>query len=606
MTQVLGNLWSWLWHLLPANPIIVRVVQGASRRSRHHWLRVGYLGAILAVVLFSLVATTKGRGGSLAELAKGASQTFMLASMTQLALMCLLAPVFTAGAITQERDAQTFNILLSTPLTNAQIVFGSMMSRLYFLLMLLLAGLPIFLVTMVYGGVTTRQILESFALCASTALLTGALAICIAMIRVGTHGTIFLFYLLIAVYLLSIYFLGQWSATWVEASPPTLDGTRMSWLTPVHPFLALDVALNRVHAPSLSRLAGHSRVVRYALAYPSGVYVVWTSAAAFMLTVLSMLFVRRNATFGESPSASALVNRIRSKATADQRRPPRHVWTNPVAWREARTRASGGGVVMRLLIIVGGLIAGFMLFFAHVGGELNAAEVRVWLAALIIIQFASALIIATNTAATSMTRERESKTMDLLLTTMLTSKYVLWGKLRGLVSLAIPLLTGPVIVLFFFAMFAPTRGAAVPTVWVEAAFEVGALTLVYTACACVIALRISLVATTNVAAVMYSVGLLIFLCGVSWLLGDTAVRVSQGSLGAFLAPFTPFTSVWYLVNPGALFHASKVSVDTAAIARLAVLLGTLAGVSLYLFVIWSMYRGLVRNFDMIVRRQSGT
>ena len=56
-----------------------------------------------------------------AELAKGASQTFKWASITQLALVCFLAPAFTASAITQERDAQTFSILLSTPLSSAQI-----------------------------------------------------------------------------------------------------------------------------------------------------------------------------------------------------------------------------------------------------------------------------------------------------------------------------------------------------------------------------------------------------------------------------------------------------------------------------------------------------
>ena len=94
--------------------------------------------------------------------------------------MCFLAPIFTASAITQERDAQTYNILLSTPLTSGQIVLGSLMSRLYFVIMLLLAGLPIFFMTMVYGGVTSRQIFESTALAAATAILTGALAIFIA------------------------------------------------------------------------------------------------------------------------------------------------------------------------------------------------------------------------------------------------------------------------------------------------------------------------------------------------------------------------------------------------------------------------------------------
>ncbi|UCE60605.1 MAG: ABC transporter permease subunit [Phycisphaerales bacterium] len=603
---MLYRLWLWFWHLLPSNPILVRVVHGGSRRSRHMWLRAGYLGALLIVVLFSLISSMEGRSGSLSELAKGASQTFKFASMTQLALMCFLAPVFTAGAITQERDAQTFNILLSTPLTNAQIVFGSLMSRLYFVIVLLIAGLPIFLVTMVYGGVTTSQVLESFALSGSTAVLTGALAIFVAMIRVGTRGTIFSFYLLIGLYLLSIYLLGKWSVTWIEASPPNLSGAKMSWLTPLQPFLALEVALNMVYAPPYSRLGDHSGLIRYALAYPSTIYVVWTTALAFVLMLLSMLFVRRSILTGEATFFSKLFERFQRHPSEERTRPPRRVWANPVAWREAKTRSSGGGNILRWTMILGGLAASAILFIKHVGGSMSADEVRAWLAGLIIIQFAIALILATNTAATSMTKERESKTMDLLLSTPVTSKYILWGKLRGLVSMTLPLLLGPVCVLILFAWFSPVQAGSPPTVWIETGLELAGLTLVYTACACVIGLRVSLVSKKNVSAVMYSVGMMILLCGVSWILGKSLVDASRGEYGAFLAPLTPFTSIWYLVNPVKLYDTASEFAQRASAARAGAMIGTVAALCGYALVVWSIYRGLVRNFDMIVRKQSGT
>ena len=224
MNDVIRRLWLWLWLLLPANPILVRVVAGASRRVRHLWLRTIYLFALLVVVLFSLFSFMGGdQGGSLTDLAKGASQTFKFASVTQLALMCFLAPVFTAAAITQERDAQTFNILLSTPLTSAQIVFGSLISRLFFVILLLLAGLPIFIIMTAYGGVTTSQIFVSFAISGATAILTGSLAIFISMVRVGTRGTIFTFYLMIGLYLLSLYLLGGWDQTWTTACSGTFN-----------------------------------------------------------------------------------------------------------------------------------------------------------------------------------------------------------------------------------------------------------------------------------------------------------------------------------------------------------------------------------------------
>ncbi len=607
MTKALRGLWFSIWHLLPANPILVRVVYGASRRPRHLWLRVAYLAALLGVVLISLFVSMSGQSASLAELAKGASQTFAFAATTQLALMCFLSPVFTAGAITQERDAQTFNILLSTPLTSAQIVFGSLMSRLYFVIMLLIAGLPIFLMTMVYGGVTTVQVFESFALCAATAWLTGALAIFVAMTRVGTRSTIFSFYLLIALYLLSLYLLGQWSATWVAAAPANLSGQKMSWLTPLHPFLALDVALNRVQPPTFGQLAERGSLVRYALAYPSAAYVVWTSLLALLLTAASIFFVRRGAKTGEPTlfrHVRALVGR---SSPGERRRQPRNVWHNPVAWREAKTRA-GGSAVLRWTLIGAGLVGLLFLFVIHVNGGMSADDARRWLAWIIIVQFAIAVLIATNTAATSMTKERESKTMDLLLTTPLTSKYILWGKLRGLVSFSLPLLLGPVAFLIVFGVYGLRRSDAPPAVWIETGVVLGVLLIIYTACACVVGLRISLVSRKNVSAVMYSVGAIVLLFGVASMLGFAIVASAGGAdFGAFLAPFTPFTAIMYLVDPLQLFdHTAAKFAQGAAAARTAALIGSVISTALYAFIVWTVYTGLVRNFDMIVRKQSGT
>ncbi|MCH8966185.1 MAG: ABC transporter permease subunit [Planctomycetes bacterium] len=605
MNAVLTKLWLWFWYLLPANPILVRVVQGASRRPRHLWLRGIYLGALFLVIVASLTIFLSGRSASLTELAKGASQTFMWASMVQLAMMCLLAPVFTAAAITQERDAQTFSILLSTPLTNAQIVLGSLISRLYFVILLLLAGLPIFLMTMVYGGVTQTQVFQSFALSGSTAVLTGTLAIFIAMIGVGTRRTIFSFYLAIALYLLALYVLGLWNRTWVEVSPANIAGTKMSWLAPLHPFLALDVAFNRVHAPAYNQLTGYSSISRWALSQPSSAYVVWTSMLAVLLTVVSVVFVRRGAKTGEATLINTLLSRLPGTRLGAVTRPPRHVWANPVAWREAKARVSEGWL-LRWAVIVGGLVGATMVLTRYVGGSLGTDRVRVWLSALIMIQLAVALIIATNTAATSMTKEKESKTMDILLTTPLTSKYILWGKLRGLVSLAMPLILGPVVALLVFGVYGLARGDNPPAVQLETALELGALMVVYTAIVCVISLRISLFSRKNVTAVLYSVGVMILLFGIASLLGFTFVRASGGEFGAFLAPFTPFTAVQFLVDPAALFDTPKEFAGGAASARIFAGFGSAIALVLYAFLVYTIYSGLVRNFDMIVRKQSGT
>lgn len=603
MNQILSRLWIWFWHLIPANPILVRVVSGASRRPRHLWLRATYLIVLASVVLGVQWYHMVGESGSLSELAKGASQTFKWASIAQLLLMCFVAPIFTASAITQEKDAQTFNILLSTPLSAAQIVLGSLMSRLYFVILLLLAGLPIFLTTMVYGGVTTRQVIESFALSGSTAVLTGALAIFVAMVGVGTGRTIFSFYLLIAAYLVSIYLLGGWSRTWIDAAPANIDGVRMSWLTPLHPFLALDVALNRLGAPDPGRLTEYGTIARTALAYPSAVYVLWTTLLAALLVAVSMFFVRRGAKVGEATWVGTWLAKF-TRSTGERTRAPRHVWKNPIAWREATTRAVGGGWI-RWGVTVAGAVAALLVFVDYARGAFPPAQVPLWLAGITLAQFAIALLLATQMAATSMTKEREAKTMDLLLTTPLTSEYILWGKLRGLVSFAAPLLIGPVIALLLFGLFDLFRGQPTPVVWFEVAFELAALMVIYTAIACVIGLRRSMGSRTNMVAVMSSIAIVIGLYGAVSAIGFGIASSSSGEFSAFAVPFTPLTSIWYLVNPVELFGSSQTAMaQGASEARRAAMIGSAIAIGLYAFIVARTYAGLVRDFDMTIRKQS--
>src|SRR5439155_16453389 len=136
---------------------------------------------------------------------------FQQMSYLQLGLVALLAPVFTAGAITQEKDSQTYHILLATPLTNGQIVLGSLLSRLFFIVALLISGIPIFSITQIFGGVAIRNIVVSFCIAAATAFVTGALAMAIATFKVGTRRTIFSFYMFIIVYLVGLYLLDQLS-----------------------------------------------------------------------------------------------------------------------------------------------------------------------------------------------------------------------------------------------------------------------------------------------------------------------------------------------------------------------------------------------------------
>src|SRR5205814_338792 len=224
----------YFWRLIPANPILLRVVQAGGKRRRDLIVRCAYLGLLILVVVFSLGPASGV--GSLGELAKASAKLFQQMSYLQLGLVALLAPVFTAGSITQEKDSQTYDILLATPLTNGQIVLGSLLSRLFFVIALLVSGIPIFSITQIFGGVAIKSIVMSFLIAAATAFVTGALAMAIAVFKVGTRRTIFSFYLLIMLYIaipLVLEKLGYAQYQWKFDSQGKLQ-SHVSWFAGLH------------------------------------------------------------------------------------------------------------------------------------------------------------------------------------------------------------------------------------------------------------------------------------------------------------------------------------------------------------------------------------
>lgn len=606
---VLLDLGTWFWRLLPANPILVRVVSGGSRRVRHLQIRAAYLAVLLVVVLIWQIGQGGGQA-SLAEHAKNATQVFEKIAYVQLAMMCFLAPVFTAGAITQERDAETFNVLLTTPLSNAQIVFGSLLSRLFFVIVLLLAGLPIFCITMLYGGVTGREIFLSFGIAATTAVLTGSLAIVISMMRSGTRRTIFSFYLSIATYLMIVLALGLWwRGSWIPEAPATSTTWAMSWLTPLHPFLAMMAAMGKMNVPTAASLAGRSAISRWALSQPHTAYMAWTLLSSLVLVAMSTFSVRAGAKEGEN----TLFNRLRQVVTrrlggdgsGEKRRKPRHVWRNPVAWREATTRASAASQgIMRYFFVLGGLIVAFVLWLYYINGwdGVNAAFARDWLGALVLIEFVMMLLLATNTAATAISREREANTMELLLTTPLTSDYIVWGKLRGLVSFTVPLIVVPWLSVALFVAYDLLRGTQAPVVYPEALLLLPGLMLIYSALACMLGLQTSLKSRRTVQAVLMSVGILVVLGFGAGACGVLFTSNANDTVGPFVAPFTMVIAIATVVNPELTLQTSDPAILSAA--RATMFIGSLVSIAVYAVVVRFIYRGLVRNFDMTLRKQS--
>jgi ABC-type transport system involved in multi-copper enzyme maturation permease subunit len=92
-------------------------------------------------------------------------------------MVCLISPALTAGAISAEHEHQTYDLLRTTLLSARDLVLGKLASSLSFMLILVLAALPLQMLGFFFGGVSMEEIIVAFLILVFSALAFNALGI---------------------------------------------------------------------------------------------------------------------------------------------------------------------------------------------------------------------------------------------------------------------------------------------------------------------------------------------------------------------------------------------------------------------------------------------
>jgi len=624
-------LLDWFWHLLPANPMVVRVVQGGSQRLRHLWVRMGYLGVLIGLVVIGMLIG-EGMGGNLdtSDMAKAAARIFRIIAYGQVIMVCLLAPLFMAGAIAQERSGETYNILLTTPMTNLQIVLGSFFGRLFFIIALLTSGLPLFSILLVFGGVAIRAVFVAFAVSALVALMVGSVAVTLSVMRAGGRKAVFSFVILVAAYLVTTYALDAMILRQFNAIP-----NRTTWLTPLHPLLVLESSMSReTYSPPMpEEMIGYSGLAQFYHGNPLGMFTLLTGSISFVLLLYSSVMVRHIGT-GDSNALIKLRKWLRLDTGGERTRPAREVWANPIAWREANTRGKlASAILARYGFLVLGLVAAGVLLVLHHGGRLpaisGAASAETFLLVLKILlltELAVIVLVAIYMSAGCVSREREDGTLDLMLTTPITPKYYIWGKLRGLVSYLGLLIAAPVLTLAMVAAYALigqalgwesatatsqlyseyggtrnrtiTHGLLLP----EAPILMLLMLLPFVALCVAVGMNWSLKARGVLGAVIPTVAIVSVLALVLGFCGMATVG-NVVFIGPVINAFSPVTSIWMIVDPWETVSDFKTD---PILGRVSMVIAGLACTGGYIGLVYAVVLNMVRNFDQTVRKLSGT
>lgn len=398
-----------------AGPIFGREALISPRPFRHYLVRAGYLAA-LGVLMWTAGQVTFGfqQVRNVGDIARFGAFVFQIFSMVQLSLVLFFALLFSAGNVAQEKDRQTLILVLLTDLRDREVVFGKLFASLLMVGVLLAASLPAFAFVHLMGGVDLAQIGWSLGLCMATALAAGSWGNLVAFWREKTFQTL-------AISVLGlVLFLGGVEALVALSGIDSAFGSKMALLNPYRALLfgVLDPLGRGAGGENLAFIAGGSVV---SLLLLSGLLNLGT---IYWLRVWNPSRVMHVAPQTAMDAAGTERNR---SVLAKQR----EVWNNPVVWREFRTRAYGRKIfVIKIAYFVIALFAFLNLMGIAGDGELIMGMITPLAFTYLTLCLLSLMLINAQ-AVTSITTERDGKTLELLLVTDVTAKEFIYGKLGG-------------------------------------------------------------------------------------------------------------------------------------------------------------------------------
>jgi ABC-2 type transport system permease protein len=148
------------------NPLLEKELRGRMRSLRAFIVLTAYvlLLSCLASLVYYAAASGMRTSFSLPDLPTLGKAVFATSILAQIFMVAFITPALTAGAISGERERKTYEVLRTTLLPARKLIWGKLTAALSFMILLILAALPLQSLAFMLGGVTLPEFLAGLAM----------------------------------------------------------------------------------------------------------------------------------------------------------------------------------------------------------------------------------------------------------------------------------------------------------------------------------------------------------------------------------------------------------------------------------------------------------
>jgi ABC-type transport system involved in multi-copper enzyme maturation permease subunit len=389
-------------------PVFNAEMLRAGRRGKAHYLRWAYAGWLCLQIAF-VFDQTHARlpyGDRLKSDINFGTRYRDLILWQQFALILLVTPAFVAGAVTDEKTRGTLAGLLTAYVTPADVVLGKLAARTAQVGILALTPLPLLTLVGPYAGMTPEFLLAWVAVTLLVLAGVGGVSMLASVWARQTRTAVVTAYV------------GLLGGAWAGRFLLDMGWPAAVWLDWFDPLRPLALALDRTDPAEAFRRVGQAAVAWGGLALVTTMIAVWQLRPAYLRQL-------------EARPRKRLVGRLTARP-----KPARDI----IAWKEYYIgRRLPAWLGVPIVFVISAAIASYSLSGIGAGfpwrGAVAYQLMNLGVTALLVLTLAVGV-----RCSGSITGERERQTWDGLMTSPLTPRELVRGKLRGVLRGAWPYL----------------------------------------------------------------------------------------------------------------------------------------------------------------------
>lgn len=183
------------------NPVLKKELVVNSRSIK---MSLAIMGVNAFLALIALVAILEAGAGSSNYEYSALVSLFPIIGCLECGMLSLIVPIITSGSISGEREKQTLDIMLTTPMSPFSIAAGKLWSAMVIVMMYMLTSIPILSIAFVLGGMSWWALLGLLGMLLYLGIYVGSIGIfCSSVVKRSISATVLTIIIGVAILMLT-------------------------------------------------------------------------------------------------------------------------------------------------------------------------------------------------------------------------------------------------------------------------------------------------------------------------------------------------------------------------------------------------------------------